>query len=242
MKNYSDEITANKRIARFAGFWYLILAITSGFSWMFITKIYIVGNATLTANNILRSESQYLSAIISNIIGQISFIFLGLALYNLLKQFNKTQAKLMLSFILISVPIMFLNIFLQAGSLLVLTRFDYLKVFSPDQLNSISMLFINLNIVGVHIVEIFWGLWLFPFAYLVYKSNFFPKVLAILLVVSGLGYLIGSLSSLTLPGFYAVIEKYLSIPEALGETVMVIWLLAIGIRKSERNESQLQSE
>ena len=242
MKNYSVEMIANKRIARFAGLWYLILAITSGYSWMFITKIFVVGNPTLTTNNILGSESQYLIAIVSNIIGQISFIFLGLALYNLLKQVNKTQAKLMLSFILISVPIMFINIFLQTGSLLVLNRFDYLKVFSLDQLNSISMLFMNLNIVGVHIVEIFWGLWLFPFAYLVYKSNFFPKILAILLVVSGLGYLIGSLSSLTLPGFYGEIGKYLSIPEALGESVMVIWLLIIGIKLSGKNESQVQSD
>ena len=240
MKHYSEEIIAHKAIARFAGLWYLILAITSGYSWMFITKIYVVGNPTITANNILGSESQYLIAIVSNIIGQISFIFLGLALYNLLKQFNNTYAKLMLSFILISVPVMFINIFLQTGSLLVLSRFDYLKVFSSDQLNSISMLFMNLNIVGVHIVEIFWGLWLFPFAYLVYKSNYFPKILAVLLVISGLGYVVGSLSSLTLPEFYASIEKYISIPEAFGESVMVLWLLIIGIKMSGKNKSQIQ--
>ena len=162
MENYSNEIIAKKRIARFAGLWYLILAVTSGYSWMFITKIFAIGNPTLTANNILGSESQYLTAIVSNIIGQIAFVFLGLALYNLLKEVNKTQAKLMLSFILISVPIMFINIFLQTGSLFVLNRFDFLKVFPPDQLDSISMLFLSLNFVGIHIVEIFWGLWLFP--------------------------------------------------------------------------------
>jgi hypothetical protein len=242
MKNYSDEIIANKTIARFAGLWYLILAITSGYSWMFITKIFVDGNPTLTANNILGSESQYLIAIVSNIIGQISFIFLGLALYNLLKQFNKTYAMLMLSLILISVPVMFINIFLQTGSLLVLSRFDYLKVFTSDQLNSISMLLMNLNIVGVHIVEIFWGLWLFPFAYLVYKSNYFPKILAVLLVISGLGYVVGSLSSLILPEFYASIEKFISIPEALGESVMVLWLLIIGIKMSGENKSQVLND
>ena len=110
MNNYSNEMIENKRIARFAGLWYLILAITSGYSWMFITKILVVGNPTLTSINILKFESQYLFAIVCSIIGQISFILLGLALYNLLKQVNKTQAKLMLLFILISVPIMFINI------------------------------------------------------------------------------------------------------------------------------------
>ncbi|HLP03968.1 MAG TPA: DUF4386 domain-containing protein [Paludibacter sp.] len=230
MEKYSDELIAYKKIARFAGLWYLILAITSGYSWMFITNIVVAGNPSLTASNILLSDIQYIISIICNIIGQISFVFLGMALYNLLRSINRTQAKLMFSFVLISVPIMFINIFLQTGAFLVLKRFNFLNVFTNDQVNSISMLFVNLNIAGVHIVEIFWGLWLFPLAYLIYKSNFFPKILAILLVISGLCYIVGSLSSLINPGFYAGIEKLLSIPEAFGELSMLMWLLVIGIK------------
>jgi hypothetical protein len=235
MKNYSEEMHVNKRIARIAGLWYLLLGITSGFSWMYLTRIFVAGNATLTVSNILASEPQYLMAIISNIIGQISFIFLVLALYRLLKHVDETQAKLMLTLVVVSVPIMFTNIFFQTGVLVVLSGADYLKAFSADQLSSLAMLFINLNITGVHIVGIFWGLWLFPLSYLVYKSKYFPKILAVLLIVSGVCYLTGSLTSLIIPEVYVVIEKFLSLPEAIGESAMILWLLIKGITISENN-------
>ena len=235
MKNDLEEMKANKRIARVAGLWYLVLGITSGFSWMYITRIFVAGNAALTVNNILASESQYLIVIISNIIGQISFVFLVLALYRLLKHVNEIQARLMLTLVVVSVPIMFINILFQTGALAVLRRDEYLQVFSAEQLSSLTMMFLNLNLVGVHLAEIFWGLWLFPLSYLVYKSKYFPKILAVLLIISGASYLIGSLTSLIIPEVYVAIEKFLSFPEATGELAMIIWLLIKGITISENN-------
>ncbi len=233
MKNNLEEMNASKRIARLAGLWYLLLGITSGFSWMCMTSIFVAGNAALTVNNILASEPQFLMAIISNITGQISFIFLVLSLYHLLKHVNELLARLMLTLVVVSVPIMFINILFQTGALAVLRRAEYLQVFSADQLSSLAMMFINFNIVGVHIAGIFWGLWLFPLSYLVYKSKYFPKILAVLLIISGVSYLIGSLTSLIIPEVYAVIEKFLSLPEATGELAMIFWLLIKGITISE---------
>jgi hypothetical protein len=139
----------------------------------------------------------------------------------------------MLSFIIVSIPVMFINIFFQTGTLVILTRADYLKVFSVDQVNAFAMIFLHLSITGVHIVEIFWGLWLFPFSYLVYKSNYFPKVLAVLLVISGVSYIIGSMASLIIPEVYVLIQKIMSLPEAIGELAIVLWLLIKGITISE---------
>ena len=225
-----EKVNTIKKSARIAGFWYLLLGIGAGYSWVYTTKIFVAGNAALTATNILQSESQYLIAIVSSLLGQISFIFLGLALYRLLKQVNETQAKLMITLILVSVPIMFINIIFQTGALFVLNRSGYLMVFSTEQINSISMLFMNMHITGVHIVEIFWGLWLFPLSYLVYKSNYFPKILSLLLIIAGLSYLIGSLIYLSNLEFYSTIQIYLSVPESIGELAIVFWLLIKGVK------------
>jgi hypothetical protein len=233
MEENLEKTNTKKRIARVAGLWYLLLAITSGFSWMYMTKIFVSENASLTVNNIVASVPQYLIAIMSNIIGQISFIFLGLTLFRLLKQVNETQSRLMLTFVLVSIPIMFTNIFFQTGALVFMTKADYLKVFSMDQISAFVMIFINLSIKGVHIVEIFWGLWLLPLSYLVYKSNFFPKILAILLIVSGVCYIIGSMTSLIVPEVYLAIGKFLSLQEAFGELAIVFWLLIKGITISK---------
>ena len=232
--NYPNEMNERKKAARVAGLWYLLLAITSGYSWMYITRTFVPGDAVVTTNNIFATESQYIVSIIGNIVSQISFVFLALTLYRLLKKVNESQAGLMLTLVLVSVPIMFVNIIFQTGAFVILNRADYMKVFTANQIAAFVTMFIHLDVIGVHIVEIFWGLWLFPLGCLVYKSEFIPKFIAALLVISGAGYIVGSLTSLVIPDIYMMIEKYLSIPEALGELVMLFWLLIKGVRVSEK--------
>jgi hypothetical protein len=86
-------------------------------------------------------------------------------------------------------------------------------------------MFLHLHIVGVYVVDIFWGLWLFPLASLTYQSNFIPKIIVFVLVISGLGYIIDSLSFIINQEAHAMLSKYLWFPEALGEVVMLLWLL-----------------
>ena len=102
LKNMSqlNEVNENKKTARIAGLWYLVLAIGSGYSWMYITKTFVLGSAVLTVQNILATEPQYIISIICSIVGQIGFIFLALALYRLFKNVNQTQAKLMLTLVI----------------------------------------------------------------------------------------------------------------------------------------------
>jgi hypothetical protein len=150
-------------------------------------------------------------------------------LHKLLKQVNENISKVMVTLVLISVPIMFVNIIIETGALVVLKRASYLNVFSIEQIHSIAMAFVNLHIVGVHIVEIFWGLWLFPLSYLIYKSIFIPKIIAILIILSGICYCIGSMSYLLNPVFFAKIANILSIPETIGEVTILLWLLIKGV-------------
>ena len=224
-----ENIKEDKKTARIAGFWYLILGIGYGYGWMLITKVFINGNAVLTAQNIIQSGFQYIIGIIFTIISLIGFIFLILTLYKLLKRVNENISKIMLTLVLVSIPISFTSIIFEIGALVVLKRADYLSAFSMVQIQSFATLFVNLYIVGSHIAEIFWGLWLFPFAYLVYKSNFFPKILAILLTISGISYCIGSITYLINPIIFTKISNILSIPETIGEVSMLLWLLIKGV-------------
>jgi len=235
IKKENTKIESNARIARIAGIWYLVLAIGAGYSWMFINNTYVNGNAALTAGNIIRSESLFISAIISGIIGQIAFILLGLTLHKLLKQVNEFISKITVTLVLVSVPITFAAIIIETGALFVLKRADYLSVFTAEQVQSIAMICISFYLVGIYIVTIFWGLWLFPLARLVYKSDYFPKVIAILLAISGICYITGSMTALIIPEFYIKIEKFLSIPETIGELSMLLWLLIKGVSVKKRN-------
>ena len=50
--------------------------------------------------------------------------------------------------------------------------------------------------------EIFWGLWLFPFGLLVYRSGFLPCFLGVWLILNCFGYVILSLIALLFPPYY----------------------------------------
>ena len=63
------------------------------------------------------------------------------------------------------------------------------------------MLFNDLYETGIQIAKIFWGLWLFPFGYLVFKSDYIPKILGVLLIIAGFGYLIDSFTFFLFPTF-----------------------------------------
>ena len=222
----------NKKIARIAGLWYLILAIGAGYSWTYISKTFVIESAELTVQNIIRTESQYITSIIFSILGQIAFILLALTLYRLFKTINQIQARLMLILVLISVSVMFVNIIFQSSAIVLLHGPNYFKGFNDIQISGIATLLLHLNIIGVYIVDIFWGLWLFPLAFLTYQSNLFPKIIAIVLVLSGIGYIVDSLSFIINQEVHNILRNYLSIPEALGEMVMLLWLLIKGVSKS----------
>ena len=147
------------------------MAITGAFSIMYVpSNIIVHGDVTQTADNIIASESLFRMGIVSYLICQASFVFVVLALYHLFKGTNAKLALLMLALVIVAIPIAFLNMLYQIAALILLSGIDSLQVFEPEQLNALVMVFLELNEQGIYIVQIFWGLWLFPFWLLVYKS------------------------------------------------------------------------
>ncbi len=62
-------------------------------------------------------------------------------------------------------------------------------------------------------VSIFWGLWLFPFGYLVYKSGYIPKLFGVLLMLGCFGYLTNFLGNFLVEDYTRIgIAKYISLP------------------------------
>ena len=164
--------------ARVAAILYLGLGVLGAFSMLYVPSIlFVPGDATATANNIAASELLFRISFVTDLISQTVFILLVLVLYKLLRPVNPDHAALMVIFALVGIPIAMLNLINQAAVLLLLSGADYLTGFEPDQLDTLVMLFLDLQKHGVNIAQIFWGLWLFPLGYLVYKSGFLPRAL-----------------------------------------------------------------
>jgi hypothetical protein len=173
------------RTARLAGGLYLALMPFGFFGIIYVPSVLVVpGDATTTARNIMASEWLFRSGTVSHLIGQIIFIFLVLTLYRLLKPVNKDHAVLMVVLALLGIPIAFLNEVNHLAALRLLSSADD-GAFTSTQLHAQAMLFLDMRRSGILVAQVFWGLWLIPLGFLVFRSGFLPKVLGTLLVIGG---------------------------------------------------------
>jgi hypothetical protein len=225
-----------KRTARIAGLLYLTL-VPLGFFGMYVSsRLVVSGDAATTASNIMASERLFRIGIVSALLVQIVNIFVVLALYRLLKPVNKNMAMLMVIFLLLGVPIAMLNELNQFVVLLLLHSADYLTVFTADQLRALVPLFLNLHQLGISIAGIFWGLWLFPMGYLVFKSGYIPRILGIFLMIGCVGYLIDSFTIFLLPNY----EVNIAIFTFWGEVLFPLWLLIKGVNVEQWKKRSLE--
>src|SRR6266446_3686491 len=169
-----------KNPGRFAGLLYLLTSIVGFFAMGYAPgKLIVHGNAAATASNIAASETLFRLGVAAQLIGMAGFIFVAVSLYDLLKGVNRRQASLMVTLIVVSVPIVFLNELNSIAALVLVRGADFLSIFEKPQHDALAMLFLNLHHHGIVVAEIFWGLWLFPLALLAYRSRFLPRFLGV---------------------------------------------------------------
>ena len=152
------------KAARIAGAVYLTMVFTGPFSLIYVpNKLIVRGDATATAANVVAHETFFRFGILGDLVGHVIFICLGIALYKLLSDVNKTWARLMVGFVLVSAGVGFLNTLNNIAALILFHGGEFLTVFDKAQLDALGMLFVRLHSQGNLINELFWGLWLFPF-------------------------------------------------------------------------------
>ena len=227
-----------KKTARIAGLLYLALAVLSAFGLVYVPSVLIVpGDAAATANNIVTSESLFRLGFMSNLIAFTVNVFVALLLYKLLKPVNKSMASLMVILILIGLAIGMLNELNQFAALLLLGGADHLTAFTADQLQALAALFLDIYEHGFSIAHIFWGLWLFPLGYLVFKSGFLPKVIGVLLIIAGLGYLVDFTLFFLFPDITVTVSEFTFV----GEVLLILWLLIKGVNVEQWEKRALES-
>jgi hypothetical protein len=135
----------------------------------------------------------------------------------------------MVTLIVVSIPIAFVNELNSFAALVLVRGADFLSIFEKPQRDALAMLFLNLHGRGFVVAEIFWGLWLFPLGLLVYKSRFLPRFLGVWLVLAGIAWVILSLTGILLPQYVERVDTYTQ-PAVLGEVMFMLWLLVKGAR------------
>jgi uncharacterized membrane protein YwzB len=225
-----DNMSSIKSTARLAGILYFLMAVLRILKTFYFSPAFIVpGDVAATALNITNGEQLYRLGILVGFIALILFLFLAWTLYELFKDVDKKQARLMLILVTVGIGMALVNMINGFAPLIFLSGADFLSVFTKPQLDALALGFLKLRSSGTLVVTVFWGLWLIPFGILVYKSDFLPKVLGVLLILAGIAHPIQSFTSIVLPAHAQIVSKIL-MPLQFGELPIIFWLLIKGAK------------
>lgn len=227
-------MTERKQTARIAGGLYLGVVATGLYSLMYVPNQLIdYKDAATTFQRITQQEYLYRTGIVAGLFCYGFFLFLPLALYKLFKDVHTNMAQLMVLLAIISVPMYFIN---------AQNQFSVLSLIGPSagEMDATSATkaaqvlgYLDQYRVGMRLIHIFSGLWLFPFGWLVYRSGFLPKFFGVLLMLGCFGYLTNFLLGVLMPGYAGLgVSTYISLPASIGEIGICLWLLLAGARKS----------
>ena len=222
-------MTSTKNTGRLAGLLYLSGIVTGGFGYSYVQSVIVRWDAAATAANILANESLFRAAIVSNLIAQVLLFFFGLTLFRLLKQVDKPWARVFLASVLISATLAVFNALNLFGALLMLSQADYLRVFSPDQLKAMALVFLRLGGIGQGLLEIFWSPYYFALGLIAIKHRFLPRIIGVFLMMMAAGYWINILDKFLIPQFHPLAFTRLAMSlGALGGIPTLLWLLIKG--------------
>ena len=215
---------ALRRDGRIAGALYLVVVATGMFCLAWVPSQLGTGVADAAAHIGL-----FRAGIAAFMAMQVAFLLLPLALYRVLGDVDRRAATLMVALAAASVPI---GLIALSHRMEALSLLDSTAAHATAAVDAAFAASLQRYGHGLRIASLFWGLWLLPFGWLVLRSARIPRVLGVLLMLGGIGYVVKLFGGL-MPGFAdSAFARYTTLPAALGEIGSCLWLLAFGARAS----------
>ncbi|MEQ1550449.1 DUF4386 domain-containing protein [Sphingorhabdus sp.] len=225
-------MSENKKIARFAGLLYLIVVLGGIASLAYVPNVIENGkDGAALVVSIQTHQTLFRFGIAAGLVCYTAFLLLPLVLYRLLAPFGRQAAIAMVALATASVPFAFANLVHRMDVLSLLGDEPRSAMLTATQLQTQVTLALESYWNGIFVLTIFWGLWLLPFGWLMFRSRMIPRIFGLLLMAGCFGYLIAFFGQLLVPDFAQLaFARYITLPATLGEIGTCLWLLIMGVR------------
>jgi hypothetical protein len=218
--------------ARMAGVFQLLEGLTSTCGQVIILgRLVVDGNPAATAVNIVGHERLLWSGFASSIVGVACHIVWAFLMYELLRPVNRSVSSLAVFVILVGCAVQAVTGLLYIAPLLILQGGSSLSAFTLQQLQALAFVFLKLNAYAFDTYLAFFGFWGILIGYLIFKSTFLPRVLGVLLAISGLGWAI-----FLVPPIAHRLFPVIAAASALGEIPLELWLIVMGVNAQRWKE------
>jgi len=219
--------------ARITGFLYLLIIVCAGFSQGYVRESLVVfGDASLTADNILSNAGLFRLGLVADLIAFLLDAVVAILFYQLMKPVHKTLAMVASAFRLLAHPaIASINLLNHAMAHEVL-KSDLLVGFSPEQVSSIALAFMEAHRIGYLIAGAFFGIHCLLLGILIYRSGTIPGVFGFLMIGAALGYVMESFGDFLYPGHEVLLAWVVGLSAAVGEVGLTLYLIIKGLKST----------
>ena len=224
-------LSKEKRLGIIAGISLIVMAIAAGFSYGHVYNDLVVDSPETTLLNLISNKSLFLAGLAGWVVIFVTDLIVALALFGYFRRTAK-QASLLTALLRIVYTIILGTGIIQLFRIIPLLSAD---VAAADTFSAFDV------VLRMHLFETIWSLGLIVFGlhlvglgYLSVKASSVPSLLGYLLYLSGILYILVHVARQIVafdPEVVSKIENILSLPMALGEMLLALWLIYKGFRK-----------
>src|SRR5438874_7088412 len=221
-----------RRMARIIGVLYLLTMLTGIFAQGFVSnRLVVFGDASATATNILTHKSLFQLGFTVYLIEMACQIAMTALFYDLLKPAGRSVSLLAAFLGLAGCIIKTFSRVFYIAPLFILGGSHFLNVFNPEQLQALALLFLKVNDQGAAMALAFFGFYALLTCYLIFRSTFLPRILGVVSIIAGLGWL-----TFLYPPLGYRLFPYLAVFGLLGAGSLIVWLLVFGVNEQRWKE------
>jgi Domain of unknown function (DUF4386) len=221
---------STRPMSRITGTVYLLYFLTAVSGELLVRGMVVSGDPGTTATNMLAHEQLFRLSMAVGLVGTALYVAVTVLFYGLFKPVNKTVALLAAFFSLVGCAIQACGSLFRVAPFVVLEDSPYISAFKPDQLQAMAMMCIKLNTQAAYIYLVFFGMFNLLIGYLIFKSTFLPRILGVLMALSGSAWL-----TFLSPPLAKYLLTYIEVVGIAAEASLMLWLLLKGVNVQRRN-------
>lgn len=188
------------KYVRVAAILFILTLLCGGFGEGYVpSQLIASGDAATTARNLREHAMLFRFGFASYLVEAFCDIGIALIFYFWLRHVREGLALLTAFLGLISTALYAVSEMFFYGAFMVANGGDYLQSFSPAQIDSLTLLSIKYFSYCSTLFIGFYGIGWIIRAYLMWRSNVFPKAIAVLMGIGGAGFLLRNVAYVLLP-------------------------------------------
>lgn len=231
-----DPASPPRPDARAIGVVYLLYFVTAVLAVLLVKGLVVSGDPGTTAENLLANKALYQSGFAVGLVANALYITLTALFYGLFAPVDRGLSLLAAFFGLAGCAVQIIGSLFQLAPLLILGDGSYQAGFSAGQLQLMASLFLGLRLQTFHMALVLFGVYIVLIGCLVHRSEFLPRMLGVLLMLAGLGWL-----TYLWPPLASALSPFIQPFGFLAEFLLMLWLLVLGVRVSRRQETAYEA-